>query len=43
MEWQALRDKIRGSVSIPADSNFANRLEAMVWNRIKSDRSPEES
>lgn len=41
MEWQALRDNIRGSVSIPTDSNFAHLLEEMVWNRIKPNRSPD--
>lgn len=41
MEWQALRDKIQGSLSIPSDSNFAAILDAMVWNRIKPDRLPD--
>lgn len=41
MDWQALRNKIKGTVATPSDLNFASILQTMVWNKIKPNRSPD--
>lgn len=41
MEWQELKNKIRGKLVISTDSNFSSLVDAMVWNNIKPERSPD--
>ena len=41
MNWDALRNRIQGKVVTSKDSDFAAVREAMVWNNIKPDRSPD--
>ncbi len=41
MDWNALRSRISGKVVTQSASDFAAVREAMVWNNIKPDRSPD--
>ncbi len=41
MDWKPLQHQIKGKVVIPSDSSFIKTKEAMVWNNIKPDRSPD--
>ncbi len=41
MDWDALQSRINGRVATAAASDFAAVREAMVWNNIKPDRSPD--
>lgn len=40
MQWSALRQRIKGTVTISSDANFDVVKAAMVWNEVKPARSP---
>lgn len=41
MEWQELKNKLRGKLIVAEDPNFSSLVDAMVWNNIKPDRKPD--
>ena len=41
MDWEQLRRQISGRVVVSGDPDFISVRDAMVWNEIKPDRSPD--
>ncbi len=41
MKQQDLKKKIKGTVTLSSDTNFASLRDAMVWNGLKPTRSPD--
>jgi len=41
MNWDVLRKRIKGTVVTAAEPTFSVARAAMVWNKIKPDRSPQ--
>src|ERR1700721_1085318 len=41
MNWDILRNRIKGTLVTRSEPEFASIRDAMVWNGIKPDRSPD--